>query len=267
MEKVVGMAQIIIDTLKPGDSLSIACVNTETNGPVDVLMPLCQGPNVDLRRLASGQSSLGRPLWKGAYDGDIISNAIYSVSEVLTCVTRVRHVFLVSIDCDSVVNITGNPIVGLSTVTTSDRHDIGFSARLGWHIRCELTTNNTIDTASLRARADRSIQLIRSGLAPGSLSQLQLKLLPGAGCTIQSHGKLTMDSLRPGEAWYLFARVKALKESRTDRLEEGIKSLLRCRDVDEDQDGAVLLAKLSFKHSLLPSCSSVLSKSCHMSEK
>lgn len=267
MEKVLGMAQIVIDTLKPGDSLSIACINSERNGRVDVLMPLCQGPHVDLRRLASGQSSLGRPPWKGIYDGDIISNAIYTVSEMLTCVTRVRHVFLVSIDCDSAVRITGHPTVGVSTVTMSDCHDIGFSARLGWHIRCEMTTNNIIDTSSLRPKVDKSIQLIRSGLAPGNISNLQLKLLPGTGCTIQSHGKATMDSLRPGESWYLFARVKALKGSRIDRLEEGIKSLLRCSDVEEDQDGAVLLAKLSFEHSLLPSCSSVLSKSCHISEK
>jgi hypothetical protein len=229
-------------------------------------MPLCQGPSVDLKRLASGHNSLGKPLWKGAYDGDIISDAIYNVSEMLTCVTRVRHVFLVSNDCGP-VNITGHPTVGLSTVTTNDRHEIGFSARLGWHIRCEMTTNNPIDTSTFRPRVDKVVHLIRSALVPGRLSNLQLKLFPGIGCSIQSHVKTTMESLRPGESCYLFARVKALKASRIDRLEEGIKSLLKCDDINEDQDGSVLVAKLSFKHSLLPFSSSVLSKSCHISEK
>lgn len=261
------MAQVVINTLKPGDSLLIACVNLERVGGIDILMPLCQGPHVDLKRLASGHSSVGRPLCKGTLDGDIISNAIHTVSAMLTCANRVRHVFLVSINYDSAVEIVGNPAVGLSTVTTSEGHDVGFSARLGWHIRCELTTNGAINTSTFRPRVEKSIQLIRSGLAPGSISNIRLELLPGIGCTIQSHGKPTMDSMRPGESCYLFARVRASKASRIDRLEEGIKSLLQCSDVEEDQDGAVLIAKVHFKHSLLPFCSSVVTKTCHIPEK
>ncbi|KAH8698757.1 hypothetical protein BGW36DRAFT_448786 [Talaromyces proteolyticus] len=266
VDKVISMAQVVIDTLRAEDSLAVVCVNSEKNDFIEVLMPLSQGSNVDLRRLMSGYISLGRGLWKGGYDGNLLGDAINKASEILMYEHRLRHVFLVSVICDGMLDIADHSSVGFSTVTTNDRHYLGINPRLGWHVHCEMDANG-VAISSLQHKLNKVVHHVRSAIAPGNITSLQLELFPGLGCFLQSQPKRSLDSLRPGECWKLIVKVKACKEHQINRLEQGIKSLLRCNDAEEDGDGAILSAKLAFKHSLLPFCSHMIAKSCHASEQ
>lgn len=259
------MAQIIIDKLKARDSFTVACVNFERQDFIDVLYSPSEGHTLDLKCLVSECGSIGKQLLNGVYrDDDLLGDAVETASRFFDARDHsVPHIFLVSANHDTTLSTAYNSAVGLTTVTLEDHYDFGPTPRLGWHICHELNSDPS-SSVGFQNRVEKALCHIRSGFTPGTITNLHLRLKAGIECDIQVCGRTSIASLRPGETWKILVRVSIVQEQGFDRLERDIKTLLHCNDVPGDMDHRkpALVATLTFNHSLQPTCSSKIVKSC-----
>lgn len=260
------MAQVILDKLQESDSVVVACVNFERNDCIDVLFSTRGNCDFDLSRLLSDCTSAGKQLISGAFrDDELLGVAVGNSFQLFGSNSpSVPHVFLVSANHDTTLNTTYNAAVGLTTVTLEDHYEFGPTPRLGWHIYPELNLDQS-SSFDFQVKVEKALCHIRSGFSSGNVTDLHVTFALASGYEIQVCGKTSIASLRPGETWKLLARVNLAGEQGSNRLEREIESMLHYGDIsgaDVNRGGGILVATLRFNHSLQPSCSSKMVKSC-----
>ncbi|EED22264.1 hypothetical protein TSTA_095100 [Talaromyces stipitatus ATCC 10500] len=266
MLRVTAMAQEIMDKLDERDSLVVACVNFERIDCIDVLFSTNGIRGFDLARLLSDCTSAGKQLINGALrDDELLGVAVENSFQLFDASNSlVPHVFLISANRDTTMSTTYNPAVGLTTVTLEDHYDFGPTPRLGWHIYPEMNLEKS-SSLGFEHKADKALCHIRTGFSSGSITDLHLRFSPAAGYETQICGRTSIASLRPGETWKLLVHISHYEEQGFNSLEREIKSMLRYGEfagLNCDRGGGILEATLRFNHSLHPSCSLKMVKSC-----
>jgi hypothetical protein len=142
----------------------------------------------------------------------------------------------------------------------------------GWHLAASSKADSDCDVErALKEKVKLVIWHLRMGVDSGVLSELSINLKPGIGCKIEAiYGETECSTLRPGEIWTVFVKIKDVIEStkrvRTrgsnacrsgneysgvDKMIHQLRGMLKPA-VSETEFRTIVYATLQYAHSSLP---------------
>jgi hypothetical protein len=205
-----------------------------------------------------------------------LRRAIWGVSKLFTethTSSARSHIFLISVDgCDGILLPKIDRGIGLSTITLDHEFDLrGSAVPNGWHLYPDMisTVPENADAVLLN-KIFRTITHLRTGLASGQVTELELELIPGRGCAIETIvGQTSRSRLRLGEKWSILVLMRVSKrpnEDDSDDTESKISKILKELHVmlksEHTNEQTILTATLGFEHSLMSSTFLALHEVC-----
>lgn len=145
----------------------------------------------------------------------------------------------------------------------------------GWHIFRDVSLRNT-DPNELyfMRKVSKVVRQLRTGLSPGAISDLNLRLVPGFECQIQSVLQdCNLKCLRPGESWIIHVQISVPPARRAafnpehstpmhshhpiiDGLIREVEKVFNEYSI-KDMDRHIFTAQLEYKNSLLPATNTI----------
>lgn len=200
-----------------------------------------------------------------------LGNIIQQVANMFCTTTRPAfcHLFFVSANPPDHLLIPWiDQAIGFHTITPQTCLPVTRPNFQGdWHISYDVATGDVCPYgAHFIRRVSKVIRQLRTGIRPGSISDLKLSLSPGHGCLIQTvidNTRLT--SIRPGETWVVPVQIHipnafpaASRASQSPIQSPILEDLLaQVTELLEEFTGEftqpILTASVDYRHSLLPS--------------
>jgi hypothetical protein len=277
-ERYLNIIQMIGKNLEATDRLAIARAEEYHKHGFMLLSPLSLVSSF-------GIESFLHPLLEGdslqvgsVSSANGLRRAIRGVSQLFTQrdTSQARsQIFMISLDRhDTLVVPKLHPGIGINTITLDQEFQFqGSIVPNGWHLCPDMMSSDPeTDDAVLLNKILRAITHIRTGLSPGHVTDLELELVPGRNCIIESIvGQTTRPRLRLGEIWSLQVLVQVPEKSHeddSDESEPGMANILRelhaMLQSEETNEENILTAYVGFAHSLLPSTFATVSQACNI---
>lgn len=251
------------------DRIALAYVDGATKHGFETLLPL-GFHSLDIVRSTLNRFSQRQQCMKHGAPPDL-GSIIQHVTSMFGPPTRPAfcHLFFVSARPPDHLLIPWNDqAIGFHTITPQNRLPVTLSnSHAGWHISYDAGSGDVCPHgAHFIRKVAKVVRQLRTGIRPGSISDLNLSLSPGYGCLVQTvidNTRLT--SLRPGETWAVPVQIKVPNacphnprsiESPVgspvfEDLLAQINELLQGFTSEITQP--VLTASVNYRHSLLPS--------------
>lgn len=255
------------------DRIALASVDGAAKHGFEILLPL-GFHSLDIVRSTLNKFSQRQRLMKHAAP-PYLGNVIEQVATMFSTSTRAAfcHLFFASATTPEHLLIPWiDQAIGFHTITPQTCLPVtrpNFQA--GWHISYDAGAEETSPSgAHFIRKVSRVIRQLRTGIRPGSISDLKLSLSPGYGCLIQTVIDGTrLTSLRPGETWVVPVQISVPSAfQRKSRAPDSpghspaFEDLLA--QIDELLEGytgeiiqPVLTAAVNYRHSLLPSANTI----------
>ncbi|KAJ5359237.1 uncharacterized protein N7496_011650 [Penicillium cataractarum] len=250
------------------DRIAIVCVNGMRKHGFEILLPLGFHSLDTVRSALNRFSQRQHPMKHGAPLN--LGNAIQQVANMFCTSTRPAfcHLFFVSATPPDHLLIPWiDQAIGFHTITPKTCLPVtrpNFQA--GWHISYDVATGDLCPHgAHFIRKVSKVIRHLRTGIRPGSISDLKLSLSPGHGCLIQTVIDSTrLTSIRPGETWVVPVRIHIPNAFPPASLpsESPVQSPIlgdlfaQINELLEEFTGEItqpiLTASVDYRHSLLP---------------
>lgn len=258
------------------DRIALACVDPAAKHGFEILLPL-GFHSLDIVRATLTRFSQRKHFIKYGAPPDL-GNIIQQVTSMFGTPTRPAfcHLFFVSArPPDHLLIPWIDQAIGFHTITPQPCLLVTRpNSQAGWHIPYNTSSGDVCPRgAHFIRKVAKVIRQLRTGIRPGSISDLKLSLSPGYGCSIQTvidNTRLT--SLRPGETWVVPVQINVPNafphnhcptESSVDSPVFG-DLLAQINEILQDFTGEitqpVLTASVNYRHSLLPSPNTIHAK-------
>lgn len=264
----LGPAVLVSDLVHNHDRIALAYINGAAKQGFEILLPL-GFHSLDIVRSILNRFSQRQHLMKQGTPQDV-GNAIQQVANIFGNPTRPAfcHVFFVSATPPDHLSIPSiDQAIGFHTIAPQACLPLTRpNSESGWHISYDVGIGDVCPNgAHFIRKVSKVIRQLRTGIRPGSLSDLKLSLSPGHGCLIQTViDSARLSSLRPGETWVVSVQISIPTASKhTYSVSEspvhspGFEDLFtQINELLEDFTGEiiqpVLTASVNYRHSLLP---------------
>ncbi|KAJ6191371.1 hypothetical protein N7519_001392 [Penicillium mononematosum] len=247
------------------DRTAIACVDGSSRNGFKLLLPL-GFHSFETLRTALNEFSLRRLKKKTRRSPDV-GNSIRQASRLFYPSPRAAFCHLVFISACPPENLSISGVdkaIGIHTISPQLRFPLGTENHpLGWHIFYDADADDprSCEVHFMR-RVSKVVRQLRTGLSPGSMSDLYLFVEQGHGCRFESAMEdCHLARLRPGETWIFKVKIGVPIEfyQETQLIEHpGLEDLIRQINCvikaysSEPAAQHVLSARLEHQHSLLP---------------
>jgi hypothetical protein len=278
-ERILGVIQMIGKNLEATDRLAIARVEEYDKHGFMLLSPLSLVTSFGIENFL-------HPLLKNdslqvgsVSSSNALRRAIRGVSRLFTQWDNPQercHIFLVSLDSyDALAVPRFHGGIGISTITLDQEFQFqGSTVPNGWHLCPDMMSSDPeIADAVLLNKILRAMTHIRTGMSPGHVTDLELELIPGRDCIIESIvGQTRRPQLRLGETWSLQVLVRVpsmFREGDSDEIESGMTKILKelhvmLKSEEDTNEQNILTAYVGFAHSLLPSTFVTVHQACNI---
>lgn len=264
----LGPTVLASDLVHNHDRIALACIDGAAKHGFEILLPL-GFHSLDIVRSILNRFSQRQHLVKHGAPPDLgkviqrVANNFGTPSRPAFC-----HLFFVSATPpDHLLIPSIDQAIGFHTITPQTCLPLSRpNSESGWHISYDVGIGDECPNgAHFIRQVSKVIRQLRTGIRPGSISDLKLSLSPGYGCLIQTVIDSTrLSSLRPGETWVVPVQISvpiASKHS-SSASESPVHSPVledlfsQINELLEDFTGEivqpVLTASVNYRHSLLP---------------
>jgi hypothetical protein len=266
----LGPTVLASDLVHNHDQIALACIDGAAKHGFEILLPLGFHSLDIVRSILNRFSQRQHFVKHGAAHPDR-GKVIQQVATIFGTPTRPAfcHLFFVSATPpDHLLVPLIDKAIGFHTITPQNCLPLTRpNSASGWHISYDIGIGDVDPNgAHFIHKVSKVIRQLRTGIRPGSISDLKLSLSPGYGCLIQTVMDSTrLSSLRPGEKWVVPVQISVPTASQhAPRAPESpVNSLVfedlfaQINELLEDFTGEivqpVLAASVNYRHSLLPS--------------
>jgi hypothetical protein len=264
----LGPTVLASDLVHNHDRIALACIDGAAKHGFEILLPL-GFHSLDIVRSILNRFSQRQHLMKHGAPPHL-GNVIQQVANIFSTPTRPAfcHLFFVSATPpDHLLIPSIDQAIGFHTITPQTCLPLARpNSESGWHISYDVGVGDVYPNgAHFIRKVSKVIRQLRTGIRPGSISDLKLSLSPGHGCLIQTViDSARLSSLRPGETWVVPVQISvptsskhASSASGSPVHSPGFEDLFtQINELLEDFTGEiiqpVLTASVNYRHSLLP---------------